>query len=114
MLAEQVMDFNHSKNDEKGEETAKSMRDDFNKLYERMSAEGFNSDTLAKTDYARLLVGALIVVNNLETRIANEQKAVKNYKDELISRLERIVNECDTDEEAQTLAKEIFTIDEVK
>lgn len=108
------MDFDHQKNDEKGEQTAQTMRDDYKTLYDRMNAQDFNSDSLLKTDYAKILVGTLIVVNNLETQITQRQAAVKNYKTEIISRLERIVNECDTDEAAKTLANELFIIDENK
>lgn len=114
VLAEQVMNFDHEKNDEKGEATAKSMRDDYIKLYDRLRADDFDPVTLTKSDYAKILVGVFIVVNNLETRIANEQKAVKNYKETVVTRLERIINECDNDEAAQKLAEELFTIDEVK
>lgn len=114
VLAEQVMNFDHEKNDEKGESTAKSMRDDYVKLYDRLRADDFDPVTLTKSDYAKILVGVFIVVNNLETRIASEQKAVKNYKETVVTRLERIINECDNDEAAQKLAEELFTIDEVK
>lgn len=114
ILAEQVMSFDHEKNDEKGEATAQSMRDDYIKLYDRLRTDDFDPTTLTKSDYAKILVGVFIVVNNLETRIANEQKAVKNYKETIVTRLERIVNECDNDEAAQKLAEELFTINEVK
>lgn len=114
VLAEQVMNFNHEKKDEKAEQTAQSMRDDYIKLYDKMRADDFKAESLTKSDYARLLVGVLIIVNNLETRISNEQKAVKNYKEEIVTRLERVVNECKTDEESQKLAEELFTINEDK
>lgn len=114
VLAEQVMNFNHEKKDEKAEQTAQSMRDDYIKLYDKMRANDFKSKSLTKSDYARLLVGVLIIVNNLESRISNEQKAVKSYKEEIIARLERVVNECKTDEESQKLAEELFTINEDK
>jgi len=98
----------------KAEQTAQSMRDDYIKLYDKMRADDFKAESLTKSDYARLLVGVLIIVNNLETRISNEQKAVKNYKEEIVTRLERVVNECKTDEESQKLAEELFTINEDK
>ena len=90
------------------------MRDDFIKLYDKIRAEDFNATSLTKAEYAKILVGAMIVVNNLETRITNEQNAVKGYKETVIPKLERIVDECKTDEDAQKLAEELFTIDEVK
>lgn len=90
------------------------MRDDFVKLYDKIRAEDFSATSLTKAEYAKILVGAMIVVNNLETRITNEQNAVKGYKETVIPKLERIVDECKTDEDAQKLAEELFTIDEVK
>lgn len=114
VLAEQVMQYDNQKDDKKGAETAQTMRDDFVKLYDKIRAEDFNANSLTKAEYAKILVGAMIVVNNLETRITNEQNAVKGYKETVIPKLERIVDECKTDEDAQKLAEELFTIDEVK
>jgi len=114
ILAEQVMSFNHEQNDSKGEQTAKTMRDDYSKLYERMRADDFDVETLTKSDYARLLVGVFIIINNLETKIVNEQKAINSYKEEIASRLERIVNECEDENAVKVLAKELFSINEDK
>lgn len=114
ILAEQVMNFDHERKDDKGEATAQSMRDDYTKLYDRMRADDFDAATLTKIDYAKLLVGVLIIVNNLETKIANEQKAVKNYKDEIVTRLDRVVNESENDETARELAEQLFIINEDK
>ena len=114
ILAEQVMNFDHERKDDKSEATAQSMRDDYAKLYDRMRADDFDAATLTKTDYAKLLVGVLIIINNLETKIANEQKAVKNYKDEIVTRLDRVVNESENDEAAKELAEQLFIIDEDK
>lgn len=87
------------------------MKNDFHQLYDKISSEQFDPATLTKGDYARLLVGVLIIVNNLETRIKAEQDAVKNYKEQIITKLERVVNECDTDEAAKNLANELFIIE---
>lgn len=90
------------------------MRNDYQKLYEQISAEDFAPDSLTKAEYAKLLVATMIIVSNIETRILSEQKSVKGYKDTIIPKLERIINECETDEAAKELAKKLFTIDEVK
>ena len=112
LLAERVMELNHTQNDTKGEATAKTMRDDFSKLYDKMRDEKFDFNSLTKAEYAKLLVGTLIVVNNIEDRIAGEKKALNGYKTGVIPKLQRIVDECKTDEEAITLAMELFKIDE--
>ena len=114
VLAEQVMEYDKKKNDQKGAETAQTMRDDFVKLYDKIRAEDFSASTLTKAEYAKVLVAAMIIVNNLETRITNEQNAVKGYKETVIPKLERIIDECDSDEVAQKLAEELFTINEAE
>ena len=114
ILAEQVMEYNKKKDDQKGAETAQTMRDDFVKLYDKIRAEDFSANTLTKAEYAKILVAAMIIVSNLETRITNEQNAVKGYKETVIPKLERIIDECDSDEAAQKLAEELFTINEVE
>ena len=110
IMAEKVMEANHSKNDEKGEQTAKTMRDDYIKLYDKMRADNFSSDSLTRVEYARLLVGTLIVVNNLQERIKNEQNAVNGYKTDVIPKLQRIIDETTDDEGAISLANELFII----
>lgn len=112
LLAERVMELNHTQNDTKGEATAKTMRDDYIKLYDKMRNEKFDFDSLTKAEYAKLLVGTLIVVNNIEDRIAGEKKALNGYKTGVIPKLQRIVDECKTDEEAITLAAELFKIED--
>ena len=108
------MEYDKKKDDQKGAETAQTMRDDFVKLYDKIRAEDFSANALTKAEYAKILVAAMIIVNNLETRITNEQNAVKGYKETVIPKLERIIDECDSDEAAQKLAEELFTINEAE
>lgn len=112
ILAEQVVELNHSKQDKKGEETATTMRNDYQELYDRMRAADFDPATLDRKDYARLLVGAIIIVQQIEIKINNEKKALSGYKVDLIPKLERIINE--TKEDAQdnipNLVAELFEI----
>lgn len=112
LLAEQVMDYNHSQKDNKGEETAQIMRDDYQKLYDRIEAKDFDSNSLQRADFAKLLVGAVVVMQNLEEQAKQRQKAIQGYKIDLIPKLEKVVNETETTEEALEKAKEIFQISE--
>lgn len=112
VLAEKVMEFNHSQNDTKGENTATTMRNDYAALYDKMREKDFDISKFTKAEYAKVLVGALIVINNIEERIAGEKKALNAYKTELLPKLQRIVNECQTDEEVQNLAEQLFKIEE--
>ena len=110
IIAEQVMAYDREQNDEKGEHTAQVMRDDYSRLYDKMNVSDFDSNVLTKEDYQKLLVGALIVVNNINTKIENEQKAVNRYNIDIVPKLNRILNECETQEQINTLANEIFEI----
>jgi len=108
VLSEQVMEYDRKKNDTKGEQTAQSMRDDYANLYDKLrnNAEA----QITKSDYAKLLVAAYIIVNNIEDRIKGERKAIEGYKIDIIPKLSRINDETTNDTEASALAEEIFKI----
>jgi len=110
ILAEQVMKFNHDKKDQKGEETAKIMRDDYSALYDKIRAENFSPDNLTKEEYTKMLVAVMIIVENIQNRIHSENKAIEGYRIDVIPKLQRIVNETKNNEAAQSLAKELFQI----
>lgn len=110
IFSERVMDFNHTKEDKKGEETAQIMRDDYQALYDKLSQSNFDSSTLERADYARFLVATFVIIQNIEDQIKEKQKAVDGYKTDLMPKLERVVNETNTTEEARQLAEEIFQI----
>ena len=108
--AEQVMEYDRQKNDEKGLETAQIMRDDFQALTERVGQENY---TLSKADAAKLLVGALIQTNQLQDRIENLKRAMTGYQTDVIPKLQSVL-EAETDEEVAKLANEKFIIEESK
>lgn len=110
VAAEQVMDYDKEKKDDKGFDTAKMMRDDFEALHEKISAETFNGE-LTKAEYAKMLVGCYVIVGNLQDRIVALQKAVAGYQTDIVPKLSKII-EADTEETAQTLAKELLVISE--
>lgn len=105
-LAEQVMNDHQDKGEVKGQETAQIMRDDYLDLHSKLSA----GEDLVKADFARLLVGAIIVTNQLDARIKNEQKALDGYKLDIIPKLDRI-NNAEVDE-IPSLAAELFNVKE--
>lgn len=105
-LAEQVMNDHQDKGEEKQQETAQIMRDDYLNLHNKLT----NGEELDKADFARLLVGAIIVTNQLDARIKNEQKVLDGYKIDIIPKLDRI-NNTEADQVA-SLAEELFKIKE--
>ena len=90
----------------KGYQTAETMRNDFLNLYDKLGTD----EVLNKADYARLLVGAIIVTNQLDARIKNEQKILQGYKIDIIPKLDQI-NNADTTEITE-LAESLFKIKE--
>ena len=109
--AEQVMDYDKQKNDEHGYEAADTLHKDFIELYDRMRSENFNGQ-LTKTDFARILVGTLIVMNQLNDRVNALKKAMAGYQTDVMPKLQEIVDKAKTDEEAMTMAEEKFSIKE--
>ena len=114
IMAERVMAYDKEKKDEKGEKTAQTMRDDFAKLHDKFAAKDFNPDTITRSEWAKILVGAMVISNNLEEEVKKIKDAQRGYKIDLIPKLNRIMEETKTDEEALTLANELFEISENK
>ena len=109
--AEAVMDYDREKGDEKGLETATTMRDDFQTLTDKINDAG-EAYEMNKADAARLLVGAMIQVNQLQDRINNLKKAMSGYQTDVIPKLQSIVDEAADDEVAEKMANEKFVIKE--
>lgn len=109
VAAEQVMDYDHEKGDEKGFDTAKTMRDDFEALNEKLTNEAFDG-ILTKAEYAKLLVGCYVIVGNLQDRIEALKKAIAGYQSDLVPKLSKII-EAENDAEAQKLADEHLIVE---
>lgn len=108
--AETVMDYNREKGDEEGLKTATFMRDDYQALAESLDNLGEDYQ-INKNDVAKLLVGAMIMVNQLQDRIRNLKTAMTGYQTELIPKLQKIVDEAKDDVEASEMANKIFIIE---
>lgn len=107
--AETVMDYDHEKGDEKGYETAKVMRDDFQNLADRIDVTEY---VISKADAAKLLVGAMIMTNQLQDKINNLKKAMSGYSTDVIPKLQYIIDNANTDEDVVSMADEKFIIKE--
>jgi hypothetical protein len=103
-LAEQVMNGHQDKGETKEQEIAQTMRDDYLNLHDKLTT----NQELNKADFARILVGAIIVANQLDTRIKNEQKALDGYKLDIIPKLDQI-NNTEYDD-VPALAIKLFTV----
>jgi len=110
--AESVMDYNRSQNDEKGLSTATIMRDDFQTLVDTIQEAG---DNYAPTqpEAARLLVGAMVMVNQLQDKVNALRKAITGYQTDVIPKLQEIVDNAGSDDDlARKMANEKFIIKE--
>lgn len=107
VLSEQVMEYDRTKPDEKGEQTAQIMRDDFTRLYDKIS----KGESLSRADFAKLLVGSYISLRNLEDRVEAMKSAIDGYND-VMPKLDKVINDSTNDEEALKLAEELFQITE--
>ena len=109
--AEQVMDYDKQKDDAKGYEAAETLHKDFIELYDKIRDKNFDGQ-LARGDFARLLVGTLIIMNQLNDRITALKKAMVGYQTDVMPKLQDIVDNTKTDEEAMAMAEEKFSIKE--
>jgi hypothetical protein len=85
------------------------MRDDFQGLYDKINNAEFDG-VFTKAEYAKLLVGAYIISNNLQDKLKVIQSALKGYTN-LAPKLQEIIDEAD-DEAAQKKAEELLIIEE--
>ena len=106
--AETVMEYDRQKNDEKGLETATIMRDDYQNLADKIATT--EDYVLDKADAAKMLVAAMIQVNQVQDRINNLKKAMTGYQTDVIPKLQEIVD-AENDEAASKLANEKFIIE---
>lgn len=109
--AEQVMDYDKQKDDAKGYEAAETLHKDFIELYDKIRDKNFDGQ-LAREDFARLLVGTLIIMNQLNDRITALKKAMTGYQTDVMPKLQDIVDNTKTSEEAMAMAEEKFSIKE--
>jgi hypothetical protein len=107
ILSEKVMEYNKSKQDTKGFEAAEKMREEYSKLYDTLRAEDFNENQITRQDVIRILIGSIIIAQNLESQREALTKSVKGYKD-TISKLQEIVDNSTTDDEAKNLLEKTF------
>lgn len=103
-LAEQVAEYDRAQKDEQGEKVALTMRDDYNRLFDKMNG----GELPARNDYAKILAATYIITNSLEGKKTQIEKAIHGYKVDIIPKLNRILNETTTDVDATNMASQLF------
>ena len=105
ILAEQVMDYDKKNNDTKGYKTAEAMRNDYQRVEDSLK-EG---TALGYNEYVQLLAAGYIIINNLQDKVTEYQKAINGYKTVVIPKLSRIMEEGkDNPEVFNKLVNELF------
>lgn len=112
VTAETVMDYDREKEDTKGLETATMMRDDYQALANTITDAG-DDYVPTKSDAAKLLVGTMIMANQLQTKIDNLKKAMAGYQNDLIPKLQAVVD-AEDDEAVRKIVEEKFIIEDNK
>ena len=102
------MDYDREKGDEKGLETATTMRDDFQELASRIT----DDYEMTQPDAARLLVAAMIQLNQIQDRINNLKNAMAGYQSDVVPKLQDIVDNAKEEGAAAQMANEKFVIKE--
>ena len=108
--AESVMDYDRSQNDETGLKTATIMRDDYQKLTDKIIDAG-DAYVPNKDEVAKLLVGAMIQVNQIQDKINNLKKAMVGFQTNTIPKLQKILDEAKDDEDARNMANLSFILE---
>ena len=67
-----------------------------------------------RSDAARLCVGAMIIVNQLQDKIESLKKALTGYQTDIIPKLQEIVDNTTTDDEVAEKAEATFILDDNK
>ena len=104
-ISERVYDADLKIADNSSARAASVMREDYRNLGDKLAYSGL--DNLDRKDYAKLLVGVYIIVNQLESKIQAEQKVIDMYKADLIPKLDQIINEKN-DNTLYELAQKFF------
>lgn len=112
VIAEQVMDYDADQGDQKALETATTMRDDFQALYDKISAEDFDGK-FEQNEYAKLLVATYIVANNLRDRMVALKASIDGYTTDIIPKLQTMVD-AKPEDNLEELANKTFVLESNK
>jgi len=104
------MDYDKAKEDDKGFESAKLLRDDYEKL-NQIIEEGGDEWAPNKNEAAKLLLASMIQVTQLKDKIEALRKAMAGYSTDLIPKLQEIVEKAEDNEAAIKMANEKFIIE---
>ena len=112
VLAERVQKYDYKNKTEESDKAAAIMHDEYNDIYNRMSDENFDSTTLTRADYIKLLIATNIVIGNLENQEKEIASAIDGYKTKVVPILAAITEKSQDDATAVGIAEQLLTISE--
>ena len=108
--AKKVMDYDTEIDNKAGYEAAQILHDNFEDLYNRINDEY----SMTKADGAKLLICTIIQLSQLQDQVKQLNQAITVYENDLIPKLQDIVDNSQSDEEVAKKANEQFIIVENK
>lgn len=112
VLAERVQKYDYKNKTEESDKAAAIMHEEYNDIYNRMSDENFDSTTLTRADYIKLLIATNIVIGNLENQEKEIASAIDGYKTKVVPILAAITEKSQDDATAVSIAEQLLTISE--
>lgn len=107
LLAQQAIEIEQKQDNGKGADVANIMLQDFKNLSDKLE---ITPEELNKSDYSKLLVGVLIIINHIKDLIIVQQKTIDNYNQTIVPKLQEIIDTAKTDEEVKELSQKLFKI----
>ena len=107
--AEKVMEYDRKNDDQSGLEAATTMRDDYQELVSIIKKAG-DDYVPNRVEAARLLIGVMVQMNQLQTQLNTIQSAMTGYQSDVIPKLQEIVDKAESDDAARQMANEKFII----
>ena len=104
VLSENVMEYERKNNTGK-ELSSEKIRNEFQKLWDKLSNETIEVSDLTKEDYYYLIIGATIISEQIKNDIEKKKAALNAYSNNLLPALKKIIE--DGPEEQDELKKYI-------
>ena len=98
VLSENVMEYERKNNTGK-EFSSEKIRNDFQKLWDKLSNETIEVSDLTKEDYYYLIVGATIVSEQIKNDIEKKKAALDAYSNNLLPTLKKIIEDGPEDQD---------------
>ena len=98
VLSENVMEYERKNNTGK-ELSSEKIRNEFQKLWDKLSNETIEVSDLTKEDYYYLIIGATIISEQIKNDIEKKKAALNAYSNNLLPTLKKIIEDGPEDQD---------------